>query len=83
MLETILVILGIVGGFMVSIGWYKRGFNDMEKELCSLKDRVYIMETEGHVTRTDLEVIKQRMGYMEAKIDEIHTVIMRSVNMPS
>lgn len=81
MVETILIVVGIIAGFLVSVGWYKRGFSDMEKELNSIKDRVVVMETEGHVTRTDLEVIKNRMGYMEAKIDEIHAVIMRPINI--
>ena len=81
MIEAILAIVGLVGGFLITLGWYKRGLTDMEKELTELKERVFTMEKEGQGTRTDLEVIKQRMGYMESKIDEIHSVIMRPIKM--
>jgi hypothetical protein len=53
----------------------------MEKELLNLKDRLGILERYTHGTRTDIEVIKQRIGYMEAKIDDIHKIIMRPVKV--
>lgn len=81
MLEAILVVIGATGGFLLSLGWYKRGFCDMEKELNSIKERVDIMEKEGHSTKTDIAVLVQRMGYMEEKINDIHTAIMKPIKL--
>ncbi len=50
---------------------------EMEREVSTLKNRLEVVEKENHSTNTDLAVIKQRMGYMESKIDEIHKVIMK------
>lgn len=81
MIEVILAAVGLIGGFLIALGWYKRGLTDMERELASLKDRMIRMEEEGNVTKTDLAVIKQRIGDMESKIDDIHRVIMRPVKI--
>lgn len=53
----------------------------MENELRSIKSRLATVESAYQGTHTDLEVIKQRIGYMESKIDEIHSVIMRPVKL--
>lgn len=79
MIEVLLAGVGLIGGFLITLGWYKRGLTDMEKDLSGLENRIATMEKESHGTRTDLEVIKQRIGYMESKIDEIHSVIMRPI----
>ena len=81
MLEAILAIIGLVGGFLVAIGWYKRGMEDMSKEIDGMRSRLSAVEGNYQNTYTDLEVIKQRIYYMESKIDEIHKVIMRPVNL--
>ena len=81
MLEAILAILGLVGGFLVAVGWFKRGVEDMNKEIDGMKTRLSAVEGSYQNTYTDLEVIKQRIYYMESKIDEIHKVIMRPVTL--
>lgn len=78
-MEIILTIIGIVAGFLVALGWYKRGLVEMEKELETIKNRMESIEKDYQGTHTDLEVIKNRIGYMECKIDEIHKVIMRPI----
>lgn len=81
MTEAVIAIIGLVGGFLIAIGWYRRGLVDMEKELIDIKGRVCDVEKDYQGIHTDLEVIKQRMIYMESKIDEIHKVIMRPINL--
>jgi hypothetical protein len=76
MIEAMIALAGLIGGFLVALGWYRRGIMEMEKEINSIKERLWVMEKESHNTHTDIEVIKQRIGYMESKIDEIHSVIM-------
>lgn len=81
LIEIIIALSGLLGGFLIAIGWYRRGILEMEKELGYLKSRMSEMESESHGTRTDLEVIKQRIGYMESKIDDMHRIIMRPVKI--
>lgn len=81
MVEAIIAISGLLGGFLIALGWYRRGLVELEKVVRGLNSRISEMEKDGHVGRTDTEVIKQRMSYMEAKIDDIHSIIMRPVKI--
>ncbi len=81
MVEIITMVIGVSVGFMVTLGWYKRGFSEMEKEIMALTSRLSEVEKKGDSTGTDLEVIKTRVGYMEAKIDDIHRVIMKPTGL--
>lgn len=80
-MEIVLAVVGLIGGFLIALGWYKRGMVEVEKELSSLKNRVDSVEKVNQSTYTDIKVIEQRMGYMESKIDEIHSVIMQPRNI--
>lgn len=83
MIEILLAVIGLVGGFLIALGWYRRGLLEMEKELASVKERLSNMEKEGQATHTDIALIKQRIGFMESKIDDMHRVIMRTHNNTS
>ncbi len=81
MLELVLAILGLLGGFLIALGWYKRGIMDLEKEVIELRSRMGKLEERSQSTHTDIEVIKQRMGDMERMVGDIHKVIMRPVKI--
>lgn len=81
MLEAILALAGLVGGFLIALGWYKRGLTELEKDVLDLKKKFDELEHEGHHTRTELELIKQRLGFMEEKIIEMHRIITRPVKI--
>lgn len=81
MIEIITMLVGAAVGFMITLGWYKRGFAEMEKELEELTVRIQKVESKSESTSTDLQVIKTRVEYMEKKIDDIHRVIMKPVTL--
>ena len=77
MVEAIVATVGLIGGFLIALGWYKRGSMEMEKEINSIKERLWTVEKEGHNTYTDVKLINQRIGFMELKINEIHDAILK------
>lgn len=80
MIEIGLALAGLLGGFLIALGWYRRGIAEMEKEITNIKERVVTVEHENRNVITDLAVIKQRIGYMESKIDEIHRIVTQPLN---
>ena len=77
MIEAMIAVAGLAGGFLVALGWYKRGLTEVEKEITSIKGRLWTIEKEGHNTHTDIKLINQRIGFMESKINDIHDAIIK------